>query len=225
MKPSSQKKKITVAYADDHVAVRKAITSYLYDLGGIEVTIEADNGKELIEKIETGNVVPDVCIIDLKMPVLSGVEAVPILREQWKDIKVLVLSTFVEEPYVVKMIRAGVNGYLSKSCDPEEIKAALIAIHNEGRYYSQLFMDNVVLAAQQQEQEKPTRISEKERVFLIHSCSDISYAEIALKMKCTVKSVEGYRDNLFRKLGVNSRVSLVLYAIKSGLVPIENNPM
>jgi two-component system invasion response regulator UvrY len=224
MKPSTQKKKITVAYADDHVAVRKAITSYLHDLGDIEVVIEADNGKELIEKIETSNVVPDVCIIDLKMPVLNGFETVPILRQKWKDIKILVLSTFVEEPYVVKMIRAGVNGYLSKSCDPEEIKAALLAIHNEGRYYSELFMENVALAIQQ-EQEKPTRISEKERVFLIHSCSDMSYAEIALKMKCTVKSVEGYRDNLFRKLGVNSRVSLVLYAIKSGLVPIENNPM
>lgn len=224
MKPSSQKKKITVAYADDHVAVRKAITSYLHDLGGIEVAIEADNGKELIEKIETGNVIPDVCIIDLKMPVLNGFETVPILRQKWKDIKILVLSTFMEEPYVVKMIRAGVNGYLSKSCDPEEIKAALLAIHIEGRYYSELFMENVALAIQQ-EQEKPTRISEKERVFLIHSCSDMSYAEIALKMKCTVKSVEGYRDNLFRKLGVNSRVSLVLYAIKSGLVPIENNPM
>lgn len=223
MKLTSQKNKIAVAYADDHVAVRKAITSYLHDLGGIDVTIEADNGKELIEKIGTGPV-PDVCIIDLKMPVLNGFETVPILRQKWKDMKILVLSTFVEEPYVVKMIRAGVNGYLSKSCDPEEIKAALMAIHSEGRYYSELFMENVALAVQQ-EHERPVRISEKERVFLVHSCSDMSYAEIALKMKCTVKSVEGYRDNLFRKLGVNSRVSLVLYAIRSGLVPIENNPI
>lgn len=224
MKPSSQRKKITVAYADDHVAVRKAITSYLHDLGGVEVVIEADNGKELIEKIGTGIKTPDVCIIDLKMPLLNGFETVPILRQRWKDIKILVLSTFVEEPYVVKMIRAGVNGYLSKSCDPEEIRAALLAIHKEGRYYSELFMENVATAVLQ-ENEKPVRISEKERVLLIHACSDMSYAEIALKMRCTVKSVEGYRDNLFRKLGVNSRVSLVLYAIRSGLVPIENNPM
>lgn len=224
MRLASRKDPITIAYAEDHVAVRRAITTYLDKLGGIEVVAEAGNGKELIEKIESGGIIPDVCLIDLKMPVLNGFETVPILRQKWKDIKILVLSAFEEELYVVKMIRAGVNGYLSKYCEPEEIKEAILAINDQGRYYSELYLQHIHLAAQQ-EHKQPAKFSERERIFLIHSCSDLTYAEIARKMKCSIKSVEGYRDNLFKKLEVNSRISLVLYAIKSGLVPIENNPM
>ena len=224
MRLASRKDPITIAYAEDHVAVRRAITTYLDKLGGIEVVAEAGNGKELIEKIESCDIIPDVCLIDLKMPVLNGFETVPILRQKWKDIKILVLSAFEEEPYVVKMIRAGVNGYLSKYCEPEEIKEAILAINDQGRYYSELYLQHIALAAEQ-DRKQPAKFSERERLFLIHSCSDLTYAEIARKMKCSIKSVEGYRDNLFKKLEVNSRISLVLYAIKSGLVPIENNPM
>lgn len=224
MRLSSQKNPVTIAYAEDHIAVRRAITTYLNQLGGIEVVAEAGNGKELIEKIESAGIVPDVCLIDLKMPVLNGFETVPILRQKWKDIKILVLSGFEEELYVVKMLRAGVNGYLSKYCEPEEIKEAIMAVNDQGRYYSELYLQHIALAAEQN-WKQPAKFSERERLFLIHSCSDLTYAEIARKMKCSIKSVEGYRDNLFRKLDVNSRISLVLYAIKSGLVPLENNPM
>lgn len=224
MRLASRKDPVTIAYAEDHVAVRKSITTYLNQLGGIQVVAEAGNGKELIEILESGDVIPDVCLIDLKMPVLNGFETVPILRQKWKDIKILVLSAFEEELYVVRMIRAGVNGYLSKYCEPEEIKEAILAINDKGRYYSGLYLQHIPLAAQQ-EHKQPAKFSERERLFLIHSCSDLTYAEIARKMKCSIKSVEGYRDNLFKKLEVNSRISLVLYAIKSGLVPLENGPM
>lgn len=224
MRAPSQKDLVTIAYAEDHVAVRKSIMTYLNKLGGIEVVAEANNGKELIEQIESRGALPDVCLIDLKMPVLNGFETVPILRQKWKDIKILVLSAFEEELYVVKMLRAGVNGYLSKSCEPEEIKKAILTINDEGRYYSELYLRHIALAAEH-DRKQPAKFSEKERLFLIYSCSDLTYAEIARKMQCSLKSIEGYRDNLFKKLEVNSRISMVLYAIKSGLVPLENNPM
>lgn len=223
MKSSSRKKVITVAYADDHVAVRKGIASYLNILGGIRVVMEADNGKELLTKLENAVKKPDVCILDLKMPVLNGFDVVPIIRKKWKDMKILVLSTYVEELYVVKMIRAGVNGYLSKSCDPDEIKDALISIVNEGKYHSKLFIEGMA-SVMETLSEEPTRLTEKEKILLNYCCSSLNYAEISREMKTTLKSVEGYRDQLFRKCRVNNRVSLVLYALKNGMIQLDNVP-
>jgi two-component system invasion response regulator UvrY len=215
---------VTIAYADDHNSVRKSIMSYLHDLGGIEVIIDAANGKELIEQIENSAIKPDVCLVDIRMPELNGFETISAIRHKWKGMKTLVLSTYVEEMYVLRMIRAGVNGYLSKSCDPEEIKDAILSIHHKGNYFSPLFSESMAIAIQNKESKIPN-FTEKELVFLKHCCSDMTYLQIAQVMKSTPKSIEGYRDSLFKKLRVNSRVSLALFAVRSGIVPIDSAPI
>lgn len=212
---------ITVAYADDHVAVRKGIASYLNVLGGIKVVIEASNGKELLEKIEEASEPPDVCILDLKMPVMNGFDVVPILKKRWKKLKILVLSTYIEELYVVRMIRAGVDGYLSKSCDPEEIKTALVSITSAGKYQSDLFMTGMNIIVDSTIEDVP-KLTAKEKICLNYCCTELSYSQIAKAMNCTLKSVEGYRDQLFKKFRVNSRISLVLYVLRTGIVQLDN---
>jgi len=224
MSASLTNSKITVAYADDHVAVRKGIISYLHDIGGIDVVIEAGNGQELVQLLTDAVILPDVCIMDIKMPDMDGFEATAIIKQRWKGMKILVLTTFLEEYYVVRMIRAGVNGYLSKSCDPEEIKEALVSIAQKGMYYSGLYVEKAMIAVQDDKMRIPN-FTEKERIFLKHCCSDLTYAEISLLMKCSVKSVEGYRDSLFKKLAVNSRVSLALFAVKTGIIPMDSGPL
>lgn len=214
---------VKVAYADDHTSVRKGIISYLHELGGIKVIIEAEDGGELIDKMEQSKIQPDVCIVDINMP-MNGFETVAVIREKWPGRKVLILSTYAEDMYVVRMIRAGANGYLSKACDPDEIKEAILSIHRNGHYYSDLYMEKSILAIQ----DKTIRVSdltEKELTVLKLCCSEMTYSQIAQYMKCTSKSVEGYRDSLFRKLEVNSRVSLALFAVKMGLVLIDGAPI
>lgn len=215
---------ITVAYADDHIAVRKGIISYLHDLGGIKVILEANNGRELIEQLDKCTKRPDVCLIDIKMPEMNGFETVSIIKQKWADQKILILSTYTEDMYVIRMIRAGVNGFLSKACDPEEIKKALISIFRDGVYSSDLYVEKAMLSVRNPKLMIPN-LSERERRFLILSCSDYTYAQIAQVMVCTAKSVEGYRDSLFKKLQIKNRASLVLFAIKSGIVPIDSSPI
>jgi len=214
---------IYVAYADDHTAVRKGIIAFLHSLGGIDVFIEADNGNELIGKIYKSPIIPDVCILDIKMPEMDGFETLNLLRSKWPKIKVLILTTFVDELYIIRMVQLGANGYLAKSCDPEEIKKALIAIHEEGFYFSRLFSPRI----NSEPEAKLPRITEREFRLLKYICEDLTYGQIASLMNTTQRSVEGYRDSLFRKLNVNNRVSLALFAIKAGIVPIEGgqNPM
>lgn len=215
---------VTVAYAEDHTAVRKSIISYIQSLGGVKVTIEASNGKELIEKIEKADRKPDLCMVDIRMPLMNGFEAISVIKQKWKDIKTLVLTTFAEEMYVLRMIRAGVNGYLSKDCDPQEIKKALLAIHHNGIYYSDLFAQKIAIALHSKKMSIPD-FTDREQTFLKHCCSDLTYTQIAQIMKSTPKSVEGYRDSLFKKLKVNSRVSLALFAVQTGIVPLESGPI
>lgn len=215
---------VTVAYAEDHTSVRKSIISYLHDLGGIKVVIDAASGIEFIEKMEASDSIPDVCLIDIRMPELNGFETIAAIKQKWKGIKTLVLSSYVEELYVLRMIRAGVNGYLSKACDPEEIKAAILSIHQNGIYYSDLFAEKLAVAVQNGHL-KIADFTEKELVLLKYCCTDMTYVQIAQTMRTTPKSIEGYRDNLFRKLQVNSRVSLALFAVRSGIVPMESGPI
>ncbi|WP_118973942.1 response regulator transcription factor [Taibaiella koreensis] len=218
-KENADDRKILVAFADDHTTVRKTVAAFLTGLGGIEVVVQAANGKELIDAIETLETKPDVAVLDINMPVMNGFETVQMLKERWENIKILVLTTFMDELYVCKMIRYGANGYLSKDCDPEEIKRALVAIKEQGMYYSDFFVEKMAVVVK--DKKKEPRITERELQFMKHCISDLTYFQIASLMKTTQKSVEGYRDSLFRKLGVNSRVGLAVFAIKSGLVTID----
>src|SRR5690606_33677819 len=130
-----QPPEIHIAYADDHTAVRKGIISFLSGLGGIVVDIEANNGKELIKQLEKVKRLPDVCLLDINMPQMDGFETLVEIKKRWQSMKVLILTVHDAELYVIRMIRNGANGYLLKSCDPEEIKKALFTIDTKGVYF------------------------------------------------------------------------------------------
>jgi two-component system invasion response regulator UvrY len=214
---------VTVAYAEDHTAVRISIVNYLHDIGGVQVIIQAANGTELINVINESDIQPDICMLDIKMPEMDGFELLAHIKREWPTMKTLVLSTFTEELYVIKMIRAGVNGYLTKDCDPQEIIDALLAIKNNGVYYSELFASKIEMALHNKDVAIP-ELSAKEVQFLKWCCSDYTYNQIAKYMKTTPKSIEGIRDSLFKKLKVNSRVMLALFAARSGVTPTESGP-
>ena len=211
---------ILVAFADDHLVVRESIISFIEMLGGIKVIIEADNGKTLIEQIEASEIKPDTCIIDILMPEMNGFETVKMLKEKWPKINILILSGFKDDLYALRMIRLGANGYLLKSCAPKEIKQALIAIRDYSMYFTDFFTPELITEKAEKRIKLP-ELSEMEMQVLLLSCTELSYAEIAQKLKTTTKKVEGYRDKLHKTLGVKTKVGLALFAIRSGIVPIE----
>jgi two-component system, NarL family, invasion response regulator UvrY len=211
---------IHIAYAEDHVSVRKGIVSVLHAMGDIHVDIEADNAVDMLDQLVTAARLPDICMIDINMPQMDGFSLLIEIKKRWPDMRTLILTLFNREPYIIQMIKFGANGYLLKNCDPSEIKRALLSIYHTGYYYSHV-ANSILFESVLNNEVKLTSFTDAEKEFMKHCCSNLSYDEIAEAMNTTSRSVKGYRDRLFNKLDVNSRVELALYAIQSGIVPLE----
>jgi len=217
-------KKITVAIADDHALVRESVTTRIEDDGDIDVIIKAANGKELITAIEQKKVRPDVCLIDIMMPEMDGFQTVEHMRQHWPDIKLLVLTGYLREMYVVQMIYAGVNGYLSKNSHPRVVKEAIRHVVEYDIYCNEQFCLKDIKAIRDGHKELP-KLTEKEKQLLRYCIEDLTYLEIAEKMGTSSKSVEGYRHKLFEKLGAKTRTGLAMYAVRYGYAAIDTGVM
>jgi len=217
-------KRTTLALVDDHRLFRKGLMS-LIDLIGdeYEILFEADNGLDLQTKIDAKNP-PDIFLMDVNMPDMDGFATVNWLRENFPLAKVLVVSMIENEEIIVKMLKLGVKGYLCKDVEPQTLGDALRAIKNKGFYYTDYITGKLVHSLQFPEtndsSQSTVQISEKERTFLNFACSEMTYNEIASKMFLSPKTIDGYRNSLFEKLEVKSRVGLVLFAIKNGYVDL-----
>lgn len=211
---------IRIAIADDHPVIRRGIAAILNAMDGLTVSIESDDGNDLIRQIEKANELPDVCILDICMPNMDGFDTITILKNRWPNIGVLVLTVFDNELYFIRMIMSGASGYLLKSCSPDDIRDAVFSIHKNGIYYSDVAMRQFLHAIIKNEIKLP-QLTATELILLKLSCTDLSYTEIADKMGTTSKSVEGYRENLFRKLNVKSRVTLAMLAVQFGFVQLN----
>lgn len=200
---------------------RKGIAELLLGFGGFEILTDASNGRELIEKVSALPVPPDICLLDVNMPELNGYDTLARMRQQWPAMKFLALSMYDHEFSIIKMLRNGANGYILKDSDPAQLKKALEDIYYKGFYHSELVSGRLISMLKQGTDYNQIQISEREQQFLIHCCSELTYKEIAQLMKLSVRTVEGYRDGLFEKLGLKSRSGLVIYALKNGLVTLN----
>lgn len=217
-------KKINLAVVDDHNLFRKGLIK-LINLGDTEskytVLFEAASGIELKERLDKRQL-PDIILMDIDMPDMDGYETVGWLKQYYPSISVLVVSMVETEESVIKMLRLGVKGYLSKDIEVEDMHLALEAISNKGLYYSDIATE--IMAGEMQNKSEPrnglAQLSEKEKTFLILACTDMTYVEIAENMFLSPKTIEGYRDNLCKKLQLSTRVQLALYAVKIGLVKL-----
>jgi len=215
-------KKIKVAIADDHILLRAALAKLVNAIEGYAVLFEADNGKDVKANIQQHHV-PDIVLLDVNMPEMDGFETTVWLHKNYPHIKVLVLSMLSDEKTIIKMFRLGAKGYLLKNADPDEFKKALDSIVSKNVYLSEYVSAKLVsgLHKQQTEREEPLVIlNEKEKEFLRWTCTELSYKEIAEKMFLSPRTIDDYRQSLFYKLKVHSRVGLVMYAIKNEIAEV-----
>ncbi len=212
-------RKIQVAIADDHTLLRNALARLVNSFDGYSVLMEADNGKDLRNKIMK-NIVPDVVLLDVNMPEMDGFETTQWLRKNYPYIKILALSMLSDEKTIIKMFRLGATGYLMKNTDADELKKALDAVINKNVYLSEYVSAKLVsgLHTDKEEDIKPILLNERERDFLRWVCTELTYKEIAEKMNLSARTIDDYRQSLFNKLKVHSRVGLVMYAIRNGIV-------
>ena len=212
-----------IVLVDDHSLLRMGLAQLISSLG-YTVSFEADNGKELIEQLSTKKI-PDLVLMDINMPEMDGYETTQWLKQNHPDIKVLALSMYDNENSIIRMLKCGAKGYILKDSEPAELKAAIEDVMNKGYYYSDLVSGKLIHAINKIDDEGSdvntvNNMNERETDFLKWACSELTYKEIADKMFVSPRTVDGYRDALFEKLNVKTRVGLVMYAIKNGIVSI-----
>jgi DNA-binding NarL/FixJ family response regulator len=214
--------KKTVVIVDDHILVAKAIASLIDQMEKYEVLYEAENGLLFVEWLKKRKSMPDIVLLDINMPKMNGYETATWLKNNHPEILVIALTMFNDEPSIINMIKAGVSGYLLKDIHPVELEKALDFVIEKGFYYSEWVANRLIktITDDGTPGQLNTKLSDKERHFLILACSEMTYKEIAHEMKLSTRTVEGYRDQLFTKLNVKSRVGLVLYAIKAQMFQI-----
>lgn len=211
---------ITVAYADDHIAVRKGIIACLKEEKSIEVIIEGNDGEDLLTKLIASNCLPKVCLIDINMPRMNGFQLLKEIKKRWPDMGCLILTVFENDSYIIEMIKYGANGYLLKSCNPNDIAEAIKSIAETGYYYSEIANKktyNIV----RNNKFKDLELNEREIKLLKYACSELSYGDIAAKMDVSFKSLDGVRERLFVKLNINSRIGLAMASIQLGYTTLE----
>lgn len=212
----------TVALADDHVLLRKGLAGLINSFNNYNVIFEADNGKELIDYLRN-NKLPDIVLLDITMPVMNGFEAAEILKNQYPQINTLALTMLNDDESVIKMIRNGVLGYLLKDTEPLEFKNALDIVSQRKYYLNEMITGNALSDIYVEEKNKTSQkvqLSDNEKKFLQLISSEKTHKEIAEIMTLSIRTIDGYRDSLFQKLEIKTKVGLVIYAIKNGLVTI-----
>jgi two-component system, NarL family, invasion response regulator UvrY len=209
-----------VAMADDHKLLRKALANLINSFDNFSIVLEADDGEELIKSISSQNL-PDIVLLDVGMPKMNGYETAEWMRKHYPQVKVVALSMYNNENAVIRMLKLGVKGYIMKNIDPADLKTALDTIVSKGFFYSEYVTGKLVYALNSEESAVPITISEKERQFLKLACSEFTYKDIAERMFVSHRTIDDYRISLFEKLKVKTRVGLVLYAIKNGLVEMS----
>lgn len=211
-----------IAIVDDHTMFRKGLAALIGLFPRHEVLFEAADGREMIERLKYQQL-PDIILLDVSMPGMDGYETAEWLRTHHPNIHVLALSTMEAESTIIKMVRHGARGYVLKDAEPEELKLAFDEVIAKGFFFNELVTRKVMQSITQLVNDSSplhafVKLSPRELEFIRRACSEKSYQEIAREMFVSERTVDGYREALFKKLNVSTRVGLVLYAVKNNLV-------
>lgn len=205
----------TIGIANNHSLFLKSLSHLISGIDGFRIIVEAESGEELLRQIRTTEQQPEILILDVPNE-LSLIET--IVRE-YPEIKLVALSLNEEEKRITEMLRAGCCAYLSKQTSPEELAQALRSVRDHGSYRPQSerasYAAWMKIAAGRED-----ILSDKEQEFLTLACSELTYQEIAHKMNLSERTIDGYRESLFAKLRVQSRVGMCMEAIRRGWVKI-----
>jgi DNA-binding NarL/FixJ family response regulator len=207
---------IRLLLADDHKLVRAGFRAMLDSLGGIEIVGETGDGREALELIRAQN--PDVALLDITMPGLTGIEVAMRVAAEAPDVRVIILSMHTSEDYIARAVRAGVSGYLLKNADPVELELALRAAMNREMYLSPSVSKQLVqdYARRLGRDDEPLTARQREVLQLI--AEGKSTKEIAVMLDLSVKTVETHRKEIMERLGIFDVPGLVRYAIRVGII-------
>jgi two-component system invasion response regulator UvrY len=215
-------KPIKVAVVEDHSLVRSALVQLVNSFDDYQVVFNSPGYDDTLAFVKDG-IVPDLILLDINMRGKSGHDVAEWLNMNNPDVRICALSMFDNEMSIVRMLKNGARGYLLKSSSSSELKSAMDSIMEKGYYYSDLLTGNLLHSIQKDNNGKSNNfdLTEKEIEFLRYACTEMTCKEIAAKMFLSPRTIDGYREKLCEKFQVDTRLGLVLYAIKNRIVVID----
>jgi DNA-binding NarL/FixJ family response regulator len=214
---------IKIAIADDEILFRKGMALILNSHEGLDVCLEAENGLDLLNQLESAERLPDVLLLDLKMPEMNGVEAAKKIRVDYPELKIIVLSTHFSRAFVINMVELSAVGYLPKNSQPQEVVDTIRAVQTKGFHYNDevlsIIRENLISKTKAKIQFS-VDLSKRETEVLELICKQYTASEIAEKLFISSRTVDGHRNNLLLKLDCKNVAGLVVFALQHKLVDI-----
>ena len=212
---------IKVAIADDHKIFRDGIKMALSGKKFLKIVWEAEDGKDLMHKMRLK--LPDVLLMDIRMPEMDGVNAISLLRKEYEDVKVIVLTMYDDQEMITKMMEMGANAYLTKTTDPEEIYNAILTCMNDDFYFNDLLNKAVLMKLQQKKATRQfypnaVKFTEKEISILRLIAQDKTTEEISKEVFLSPRTIETIRQNMKTKVGVKTIAGLIMYGTRNKLI-------
>lgn len=215
---------IRIAAADDQKTFRQSLVRAINFMDGLEVVIEAGNGKELIEKLD--QVPADVIMLDLNMPEMDGISATLAIRDRFPEMKIIILSQYDDDSHIIHLVENGAHAYLTKNAELEEIDAAIRAVHDKGFYFNDRVNLAMINRMARNDRFKASfdhnaEFTEMELQVLKLICREKNSQEIAALVYRSARTVEGIRQRMLDKIGAKNIAGLVLFAIRNNLIRLE----
>lgn len=217
--------KIKIVLVDDHQIVRDGIRSLLSDDSRIEIVGEAQNAYELFNLLKMQ--IPDIVLLDISLPNMSGIEVSKILSNEYKQIKKLMLSMYTSEDFIFNALKAGINGYLPKNTTRDELLQAIYDVYNGKEYFSKSISDTILKSyvksakyGNNVSDDKLRNLTKREQEILLNVLEGMNNPSIAKKLSISIRTVETHKTSIMRKLDLNSTVDLVKFAIKNNIIEI-----
>ena len=212
--------KIKIAIVDDHKLVSKALENMISFNPDFEVMMTCYNGQDFIDELREMKKHPDVVLMDINMPIKNGIETTAELSRIFPNLKVIALTMEDNESTIIKMLTAGAKGYLLKDMSPDILFDAINIVHEKGIFYTDLVTQSLLKIKSEEKiiGELNESLKDREVEFIKLACSELTYKDIAEEMCLSPRTIDGYRDSVFVKLNVKTRVGIVLFAIKHNII-------
>ncbi|MEI6947843.1 response regulator transcription factor [Paraflavisolibacter sp. H34] len=212
---------IKIAIADDHKIFRDGIKLSLKEKTGLKIIWEAEDGKDLLQKLQTNR--PDVLLMDIRMPEVDGLNAISQIRKEYEQLKIIVLTMYDELEMITQIMTMGANAYLTKTSDPEEIHQAIVSCMTDEFYFNDLVNQAVLLKLQQKKKTKQAypktvKLTEKELKILKFIAEDKTTEEISREVFLSPRTVETIRQKMKDKVGAKTIAGLVMYGMRNRLL-------
>ncbi len=212
--------KFKVGIVDDHALFACSLEKLIDSFPNFETLFNLRNGFELQKILDEDGIIPDIILIDVNMPVLNGFETAEWLFHKHPRIKFLALTMDDDEISIIKMLRFGAKGYMLKDIEPEYLKAVLNEVLENGYYHSEKVAEALLHSIGWTSVDDFLNLKEHELIFIRLASSEMTYKEIAERMNLSPKTVDGYRQELFKRFNIRNRVGLVMFALKNNIIEL-----